>query len=233
MTYDEVVEAALARTMDWDGEFPSSRLPMFRRVGTRQQQLFSFASKVNPDYYGRCATGDIDANGCLDLRDLAGATAPVDQAAGIQYIEVKDAGTHPTLLPGDEVHMVSVADQLNAEVAPRVTVRDFVIRGVGSDLTGVVSLDVFYPRVTDMPLVGEDGTTVIELLEQHQELLVIDLTKDLVRKTMGMEVAVKAAIQGILDTEESVALENYLEDIKAFSIGQKHRFSEPAPTATR
>lgn len=232
MNYLDVVEAALARTLDWDGDFPSSRLPMFRRIGQRQQQLFSLASKANPDYYGRCATGDIDANGCLDLRDLGTAAAPIDQAAGIQYIEVNDAGTHPTLVTGDEVNMVSVADR-DAEEAPRVTVRDFVIRVVGTDLDLVVSLDVYYPRVTDLPLVGEDGTTDLELLEQHQELLVIDLTKDLVRKTMGMDTVVKGAIMTVLTEEESISLDNYAEDIKAFAVGQKHRFSEPAPTATR
>jgi len=231
MTYEDVVIATLARTLEWDAEFPSTRLPMFRRIGIRQQQLFCLASKSNPDYYGRCATGDIDANGCLDLRDLATAVAPVDQAAGVQYIEINDPGTgvHPT---GTEVHIISIGDQA-ADIAPRATLRDFIIRGIDLDLEGVISLDVYYPRVPDMPLVGEDGTTVLELLEQHQELLVIDLTKDLIRKTIDLSPEVKAAVKGILDQEEADALANYLEDIRGFAIDQAHRFSEPIPTATR
>lgn len=231
MTYEDVALATLARTMEWDAEFPSTRLPMFRRIGTRQQQLFSIASKLNPEYFGRCATGDLDASGCLDLRDLATAAAPVDQAAGIQHIEVNDPGTgvHAT---GTEVTVVSIADH-DAEVVPRATVRDFVIRGVDLDLEGVVSLDVYYPRVSDMPAVGEDGTTDLELLEQHQELLVIDLTKDLIRKTLDMGPEPKAAVTAILEGEEATLMANYLEDIRGFAIEQAHRFSEPIPTATR
>ena len=128
--------------------------------------------------------------------------------------------------------MVSIADK-DADVAPRITVRDFIIRGVGTDFTGVVSIRIFYPRIPDMVAFTENGTTEIELLEQHQELLIIDLTKDLLRKTIQMVPEVKTAATGILDSEETKALADYLEDVNAFAIGQSHRFSEPTGQATR
>ena len=198
MQYEEIVTGALARMLDWGNEFPSARMPMYRRISQRQQQLFSLASKLNPDYYGRCVIGAFDGEGCLDLRDLVDL-ATVDQAAGIQFVEVNDVGTNVVRVSGEEVNMVSIADK-DADVAPRITVRDFIIRGVGTDFTGVVSIRIFYPRIPDMVAFTENGTTEIELLEQHQELLIIDLTKDLLRKTIQMVPEVKTAATGILDS---------------------------------
>lgn len=231
MQVEEIVTGSLARMMDWGNDFPSARMPMYRRISQRQQQLYSFASKANPDYYGRCAIGGFDAEGCLDLRDLIDL-ANLDQAAGIQFVEISDAGASVTVTAGEEVNIVSIADR-DADVSPRVTLRDFIFRGVGTDLTGVISVKIFYPRIPDELLFTEDGTTEIELLQQHQELLIIDLTKDLLRKTMGMEPSVKTAAAGLLAAEEEKAMQDYLEDINAFAIGASHRFSEPPPTATR
>ncbi len=230
MTYEEVVENALARTLDWDGEFPSSRLPMYRRVGVRQQQLFSMASKINPDYYGQRAGAALDAQYRLDLRDLDGAT-DLDQAVGVQRVEIEDAGTS-SYASGDEVNIVSV-DDIEADIAPRVSIRDQIIKGVGTDLLNVVSLCVYYPRFADMPDDDEDGTTDIQLIQAYQELLVIDLTKDLVRKCLSIEPDVKSAIQQILNEEEQELLTIYMADVKAYSIGQHQRFSEPVSTGTR
>lgn len=230
MTYEEVVEAALARTLDWDGEFPSTRLPMYRRIGTRQQQLFSMASKVNPDYYGSEAGAPLDAQYRLDLKDLAGL-ADLDQALGVQRIIILDAGAS-SYTAGDEVNIVSI-DDIDADLPPRVTIRDQIIKGVGTDLVDVVSLCVKYPRVSDMPENSEDGTTDIQLIEAYQELLVIDLTKDLVRKCMSMDPTVKAAVQQVLNEEEQELLAMYMADVRAFAIGQHQRFGEPVSTATR
>lgn len=230
MTYEEIVENALARTLDFDGQFPSSRRPMYRRIGKRQQQLMSIASKVSPDYHGVCATGDLDANGCLDLRDLATA-AGLDEAAAIQRFEVNDPGTgiHPT---GTKIHLVSI-DDVKAAVAPRATMRDRFIKGIEPDLDGVTSIDVYYARIADMPLATEDGSTTLDMHDQHQELLIIDLTKDLVRKALQIEPESKAAILQILDNEETGALADYATDLSGFASNQEKRFSEPPPTATR
>lgn len=231
MTYEDVVIAALARTLDWDGEFPSARQPMYRRIGKRQQQLFTMASKINPDYWGTCAIATIDPTDLnVDLRLLDGGLN-VDQSVGVQRIEIQDEGTS-SLTSGDQVHIVSINDR-DAELAPRVTIRDLIIASVGTDLTGVTSLAVYYPRYPDMPATSEDGTTALELQQAHDELLVIDLTKDLVRKTLSMDPATKTAIQGLLDAEEKEALGPYLDDVGAFAVGQAHRFSEPRPTSTR
>jgi len=230
MTYEEVIENALARTLDWDGEFPSTRLPMYRRVGVRQQQLFSMASKINPDYYGTEAGADLDSEYRLDLKDLDGA-ANLDQACGVQRVVILDPGTS-TYVADDEVNIVSI-DDIDADLPPRVTIRDQIVKGVGTDLALVTSLCVKYPRYADMPANTEDGTTDIELQQPYQELLVIDLTKDLVRKCLSMETEVKAATQTILNEEEQELLVIYMADVKAFAIGQHQRFSEPVSIATR
>ncbi len=203
---------------------------MYRRIGKRQQQLMSMASKVSPDYHGACATGDLDSTGCLDLRDLETA-AGLDQAGVIQRLEVNDPGTSG-LPTGTQVHLIS-RDDLKAAVAPRATLRDRIIRGIEPDLDGVTSIDVYYGRIADMPATAEDGTTDLEMHEVHQELLIIDLTKDLVRKALELSPEAKAAILAILDVEEQAALADYTNDVAAFASAQEKRFSEPPPTATR
>lgn len=230
MTYEEVVENALSRTLEFDGEFPSTRLPMYRRIGQRQQQLYTAASKINPDYYGQRAGAALDSEFRLDLRDLDGATN-LDQAVGVQRVEIQDAGTS-SYTTGDEVNIVSV-DDVEADIAPRVSIRDQIIKGIGVDLTNVVSLCVYYPRIPDMPLTAEDGTTDIDLQEAYQELLIIDLTMYLVRKSLSLNTEVKAGILGALKEEEGGALTQYLSDVATYHIGQHHRFSEPVSTATR
>lgn len=229
MTYEEVVEASLSRTLEWDGEFPSTRLPLYRRIGTRQQQLFTKASKMNPAYYGVKAGAALDANLELDLRDMAGVPA-VNQAVGVQRVEIGDHGTS-AYADGDRVAIVDI-DDIEADLAPRVFLRDFVLGSIGTDLTNVTSLCVYYPRYPDMPANTEDGSTDIEISETFSELLVIDLTKYLLRKTLGLEQAVKATLMGALDEEEQEELAVYTADIGAFGLGQSHRFSEPQPGDT-
>jgi len=230
VTYEEVVVAAMARGLDWDADFPSTRLPLYRRIGKRQQQLFTKASKVNPDYYGVKAGAALDANDELDLRDLEAAPS-VDQAAGVQRVEISDAGTS-SYATGDKVSIVSV-DDIEAELAPRMTLRDFVLKGVGTDLANVVSICVYYPRYPDMPANDEDGSTVLQLSETYSELLVIDLTKYLVKKTLSIEADVKAKILETLNAEEQEELGIYLAEVGTFGVGQSRRFSEPPPTASR
>jgi hypothetical protein len=230
MTYEEVVEAAMARGLDWDADFPSTRLPLYRRIGTRQQQLFTVASKANPDYYGVKAGAALDANDELDLRDLAGLPA-VDQAAGVQRIEIGDHGTS-SYADGDEVHTISIDDP-DAALAPRVTLRDFVIKGYGTDLDNVTSLCVYYPRYPDMPENDEDGSSELTMADRYSELLVIDLTKYLVKKTLTLEADVKSRILEELKVEEQELFASYMSDVGAFTIGQSRRHSEPPTTATR
>ncbi|MCL7965370.1 MAG: hypothetical protein M8858_08130 [marine benthic group bacterium] len=230
MTYEEVVEAAMARGLDWDADFPSTRLPLYRRIGTRQQQLFTMASKANPDYYGVKAGAAIDANDELNLRDMAGVPA-VDQAAGVQRIEIGDHGTS-SYADGDEVHTISIDDP-DAALAPRVTLRDMVIKGFGTDLDNVTSLCVYYPRYPDMPDNDEDGSTDLEISEAYTELLVIDLTKYLVKKTLSIEADVKARVMEELEKEEQEQFASYMSDVVAFSLGQSRRFSEPPSTTSR
>lgn len=228
-TLEQLAIVALARALDFDAEVPSTRQVHWRRLQLRQQQLFSIASRLNPDYYGVSASGVLDANAALNLDDLA-TTALVDQAVGIQRIEIDDAGTSG-LTTGDDVNIVSV-DDIDADLSPRVTLRDFIIRGVGSDLTNVTSLCVFYSRIPD--LIQEAlGTETVQLPEQYQELLVVDLLRDMISKTISMEATTKTAVLELLTGEESGLMDPYLKEVATFQHGQRHRFSEPVPSSTR
>jgi hypothetical protein len=224
VTFDEAVDAALSRAVDYGADFPSARSVMFRRIGTRQQKLFIRAAALNPDYFGSDASGPLDVNRALDLKDLIGQ-ATVDAAVAIQRIEVADPGTHATLLAGDRVSMVSI-DDVNAGTIPRVTVRDFVIRAVGTDLDLVTSLCVYFPRVPDL-VTSLTGTEAVAVTSQHEELLVIDLVRWLIKMTIEMDPQRKAGAVAVYDAEEQELLADFDQEIRQYGLGQSRRFSTP------
>jgi hypothetical protein len=84
-----------------------------------------------------------------------------------------------------------------------------------------------------MPDNDENGSTDLQVAEVYSELLVIDLTRYLVRKTLSIEADVKAKIIETLDAEEQEHLAIYMADVTAFALGQSRRFSEPPATAVR
>ncbi len=222
MTFDEIVDNAKARAVDFGATFPSTKRVLYRRIEIYQQELFSKAARVNPDYFGKSATGTLDANGFVDIKDQQ-ASANVDPAANITRVEVEDAGTHPTLVTGDEIHLVSIND-VEAAFAPRMTLRNFVLRQVGTDLAGVVSVCAFYgyrPENKTQPL---DGSEIAELPAVYQELLVIDLTKWMVRMTLALETQIKAAALAALSEEEGEMNGAFMAEVADYAGVQVSRF---------
>ncbi len=224
MTFQEIVDNAKARAVDFGATFPSTARVLFRRIEIRQQEIFSQATRVNPDYFGVSATGTLDANGAADIKDQQ-ASVGVDPAANVVRVEVEDAGTHPTLVAGDEIKVVSLND-IGAALAPRMTLRNFVLRQVGTDLAGVVSVCAFYGYRPENKATPLDGSEVAELPAVYQELLVIDLTKWMVRMTLELGTEVKAAALAALSEEEGEANGAFMAEVQDYAGVQVSRFGD-------
>lgn len=226
MTIEEIAVQALARASEFSNSVPGARSVMYRRIGVRQQQLFAKAARINPDYYGICATGQVD-DGAVDLADLVD---PVEAADSIARIEIAAAGTS-TYASGTRVNSVPV-DDTDIEDAPRVTIRNRILRGVGTDLDGVVSLKVHYSRIP-LAIAPTDGTRQADLEEPHVELLVVDLTKILVKKLTSLSATISSAVLGSLDTEEAALLADFERHVAEYSGVSASRFGSPEYQAPR
>ncbi len=228
MTFDEIVDNAKARAVDFGATFPSTKRVLYRRIEIYQQELFSKAARVNPDYFGKSATGTLDVNGFVDIKDQQ-ASANVDPAANVTRVEVEDPGTHPTLVAGDEIHLVSIND-VEAAFAPRMTLRNFVLRQVGTDLAGVVSVCAFYgyrPENKTQPL---DGSEIAELPAVYQELLVLDLIKWMLKQTISIDSGAKAAAIEVVELEQGAMDGTFLAEVADFAGAQVSRFGSVVGT---
>ena len=224
MTFQEIVDNAKARGLDFSVSYPQTARVLFRRIEIRQQELFSAAARANPDYFGVSATGTLDANGAADIKDQQ-VSVDVDPAANITRVEVEDAGTHPTLVTGDEINIVSISD-IDAALAPRMTLRNFVLRQVGTELAGVVSVCAFYGYRPENKATPLDGTEDAELPAVYQELLVIDLTQWLVQQTLEMDAARKTAALQVLEQDEGQMLDVFLQEVADYAGAQVSRFGD-------
>jgi len=223
MLFEDIVIQAKARALDLGAEFPSSKSVLYRRIEINQQELFTKAGRANPDYFGVNACGDLDADQRVDLKDLESAVG-LDPATAITRIEICDAGTHPTLVAGDEVFVVTENDIL-AELAPRVTLRNFVIRGVSSDIVGVTSLCVHYAYRPENKTTPLDGTEAAELPDVFQELLVVGLASWMVKTTVSLDTEKKAAALGLLGGEEEQQMDSFLAEVVDYAGAQRSRFA--------
>ena len=222
MTYDEIIEHAKERGLFFGMTFPTTSRVLYRRIEVRQQEIFSQAARVNPDYFGVSATGTLDANGAADIKDQQ-ASLNVDPAANISRVEVEDAGTHPTLVTGDQINIVAFTDVV-ADLPPRMTLRNFVLRQVGTDLEGVISICAFYGYRPENKTTPLDGTETAELPSVYQELLVIDLMKWVMKQTLDMDVAGKASAIAALSEEEGEMSGAFLTEVGDFAGAQVSRF---------
>jgi hypothetical protein len=222
-TVEQVSVAALSRTLDFGANAPSTRSLLYRRISIRQQELFSFAAQVNPEYYGTFAIGTLDA-GAIDLRLML--TDGVREAVAVTKIQV-EAMTAPstTYAVGDEITIVPASDDPGAYLAPRATIRDHVLRQVGTDLAEVEDIRMSYSYRPDPLAENEAGTTEVGLEAPFDELLVIDLTRHLLAKTLKMDAAVKAAAIVELTEEEKVGMAEFTAHLSRFLMGRQSRMA--------
>lgn len=227
LTVEDVVVQALARASEVAeiGPQPMARTVMYRRVGVAQQRLFLLAARANLEYFGVCATAVLDASGQADLADIA---TPVPTPELIQRIAIDDPGTS-AYAAGTQVHLVSVADPDVAN-APRMTLRDHVLRAVGDDLAQVTSVVVYYSRLPAAFGAG-DGPKVVEVPEPFDELLVLDLTRWLLARSPLTNPARDTALASV-EAEAAQLLDDFLAHVGRFGPVEA-RFARPpaAPAA--
>jgi hypothetical protein len=224
MIFQEIVDNAKSRGLDFSVTFPTTERVLFRRVEIRQQELFSAAARLNPDYFGVNSEGPLDSEFRANLKDLDVA-ADVDPAANVTRVEIGDPGTHPTLQNGDQVNIVSISDR-EADLPPRMDLRNFILTGVGQDLAGVVTIVIYYgyfPETKSVPLTGFEEA---ELPLAYQELLVYDLTRWLIQQTLEMDPAKKVAALELLDVDAGQMMEAFLAEVADFAGAQVSRFGD-------
>lgn len=228
MTADELVEMTLGRLGEFSTHFPSTRGPMYRRVGMRQRWLFARAGKMNPERYGTCATSalqTVSGARVIDLNDINGTNAPVPEL--IQKVTIENAGTSPYAV-NDEVNIIG-HDDPDAELAPRALLRDGLIIGYGTELDLVTSLKVHYPRVSAL-FTDSSKDTALELVAPYDSLLELDLAKWLVRKATTLSAEVRAAAVAGFEAEEKELLAEFDEQVVQYGP-MLSRFATPRVVA--
>jgi hypothetical protein len=96
-----------------------------------------------------------------------------------------------------------------------VTLRGNVVRQVGTDLAGVVSLYVYYARIP-LAVSGADGSRTLELPDPFLNLLVLDGARYIVARMPGTY-APGPALVAQIDQEEGVLMQSFLAHAKAFA----------------
>lgn len=210
MTFEDVRRAALARLMEYSDRWPQGRSVAYRRIGVRQQQLYTMAARTNPEYAGVCATGTL-VDGAADFGSMQ---PPVLRPEAITLVEIHDpgeseyeAGQRVTIVPADDPD----------GVPPRARLRHRVLEGVGDDLVGVAKIKVWYPYIPEPTDPEEDGTREVELPDPHSELLVVDLARDYARKTLSLEPDVRTAIVRMCTEEEAPMLEEWFAHVRDYA----------------
>jgi hypothetical protein len=211
MTAEEAAVLAMARTSEITDQYPATRALMYRRLGLRQRELMGVAAKTNPDYYGVCAVSPLDADAATDLNDII---EPVPTPELISAVLIEDPGTS-AYAQGQEIAILPF-EQRNVELPPRAMIRDLVFQGIDDDLAGVVSVEFYYSRLA-AEFGPYDGDSVLELQHPHNELLIVDLTRHLLRKATRLPADVRSAALVALDDEEKPLLAAYLTHVKEYA----------------
>ena len=215
-TVDDIVTAALSRADDFGTAYPGARSVLYRRLSNRGHQLFALAANINSDFFNVSAVGTL-ASGDVSFFSMGESTAgnPTFAPLLVTRVEIADKGTSP-YTNGDEVNIVSHNDGANAAKAPRATIRNDAIVQYGTDLALVTSLRMYYAR-RPFRLDPSDGGATVDFPETHEELLVIDLTKWIIRKADNPSVERRSAAQASLDEEEKELLVNFVQEVEQFT----------------
>lgn len=216
LTANEIVEQAMGRVNEVTSTYPTSRGPMYRRIGYRQRQLFSVAAKLNPERFGvsvvSALTTDPSGRRVIDLADIDGTTVPSPEL--VQAVEIANPGTG-LYASGDTVTIVTMDDK-EAELAPRAFLRDKLVIGVGSDLDLVVSLRVYYPRLTEL-FALTDKTKTVELEAPWDTLLELDLAIWILQKATQVSKDIRDAGIAMFEAEQKGLVGDWLDHVAQFT----------------
>lgn len=214
LTVNDIVEMAFGRVGEITSTYPTSRGPMWQRIGHRQRQLFARAAKLNPERFGVCAyatLATVDGHRVADLTDIAD---PVPTPETIQRVTIRDKGTS-AYADGQEVAIVTLDDQ-DAELDPRALLRDRVLIGVGADLDDVTSIEIWYSRLPAL-IDRTDGAVEVELEAPWDTLLELDLTKWLLTKATQLSDATRQQAIAAFAAEEALLLSEFDEHVIGYA----------------
>lgn len=214
LSVEDVVVQGFARVQEYVRSMPAVRSVLYRRINVRQSQLTIAAARNNRDYYGVAAIATL-LGGAADVNDILTPVPPPELIHKIT-VDTVAAGAVPNI--GDEVSIVRLGDE-TAEEPPRVTLRSGVLRQVGVDLLNVLTLKVYYSKLPDALLPAEPGTTLVALPNPHDELLVIDIAKLLVGRSMRGEPndTAKKIVLDSLTEEEGKMEAAWIQHVRGWS----------------
>ena len=222
MTPDEVVDLAIGYASRYTDDIPTARAVLYRRISTRQRELFIYVASIDPEVYGEEILAEL-VDGALDIGALEQSddVYPVER---IDLVQIDDPGANVLRVAGEPVTIVRANDP-NVAGPPRATYRSGVLRQVGADLVGVHTLRVYYSR-RPRPI-GLDGDGTIEFLEPFQELLVYDLAKEIILRADDMEAGPHSREATIdkLNGAEQAMLESLTQHIANVALARTDRFS--------
>lgn len=226
MTPDQIIIEAQGVCSDYTDDYPTTKSVMYRRIHHRQRTLFTLAGTWNREFYGVCTTATLSA-GAVDLRDMEGV-ADVYPVESLERVIIQDPG-ESSYVAGKEVNVVPV-DDTEAHFAPRMTLRSGVLEQVGTDLAGVTSVKLFYSRrpyaITTSGLINGSADQHVDLADPYDWLLVLDLAKDLIRRTISIEKDARDAVIALIAKDEAELMASYESHVRSYAYAREDRFSE-------
>ena len=228
MKPSEIIDGAIAIVSDYTDNWPASRPTMMRRINQKQQQVFSITPKWDREYYGICAICRLDSDGRADLEDIEaqddGSVYEIEMIDDIRISGTKPSGGDYDV--GQRVNLVPAYDAEN-HLAPRMTLRSRRLESYGNDFEdknrGYRQVEIFYSRrpLTIKPdgIVGDNPDEIdVELESPFDDLLVWDLAKDLIRRTIDMD--------PMISEVETELLASYEAHVLGFAHARQDRFKE-------
>lgn len=226
MKNKEIYERALAHALEFSPGVPDTISVAMERIEERTRELFTLANNVDEEYFGVCANTPVVAGTSADLKDVVKPLFTVDR---VTKVVVYDKGTS-AYNNGDEVSIVPVNDP-DVATAPRALLRNWVIIGWAGELANVAKIQVSYARqpLPIDPTTGPD--TENELPVQFQGLLVLDLAKDMLARTVSIEPGSKQAALEYLGGKEEKLLAAFLAHVANFAGSRTSRFNSHGASA--
>lgn len=216
MTPSELLELAFSYLGDFGISVENTpRSVLYARMSMRQRELFTWASTIDPDFYGECVLGVLDNGGVdLNLLEQEEAIYPIES---IQIIRIEDPGTDERYQRGDRVRIVRTDD--TRELPPRATLRSKILRSVGDDLTNVVSVMIWFSR-RPRPI-NPDGSGTVELMDPFSHLLAFDVAKYILQRDPELA---GAAANAHLEALEAASLASFEAHIRGSYRALEARF---------
>lgn len=222
MNADEVIDAAMSRCTDLGANVPAARSVYYRRIAIRQAEIFSMVAATHPEYFGTSQTVALSSG----TYALAGLNPKAER---VTDVVVANPGTSG-LQTDDQVNLI-IQEDWKAQLAPRAVIRDQILRGIKNDLTGVATVTIYYSRRPTATAATMTKTTEMELPEQFQDLLVIDVAKQMIRKLLDVEPSRRDGWLDLLGGEEKALLATLSQHVSNFVHAEQNRFRPPSSPA--